>query len=257
MSPVLTTLNDDTSAEHDPSSTNTRCNDKEQTASPISAIAEPIVEVYQIADNMADQSPTTPNKTRSPECPDSAASMQMSRMTERPFNSPLQHDLIRLPSHPVLGKPFSEQPVYYAITIGRNSDTYIRRHNAQLQYQHFDGAIWAICKSLQQAEEFIHIYNPGNIPFMPDSRRGIRNPPPRFNAFAPEAEKHWPVPFPNPNTDKTETDLRTHAYSSQLSCNQDKGPTKTPEEGSLKSVIAAAANYGCYVPVIMNGKASV
>ena len=52
-----------------------------------------------------------------------------------------------------------------------------------------------------------------------------------------------------------------HAYSTHLSVplpisNQAR-QLKDQKKVSLKTIIAKAAEYGCYVPVIMNGKASV
>ena len=174
-----------------------------KNSSPISAEAEPLIIATQYTPESYTRK-TGPEST--PECPDSAASLHMSKVTEALFDSPLEFQRIPLPPHPIMGKPFSEQPVYYAVAVGRNPGTYINKGDAHLQIQRFDGAIWAICDSQQQAEEFIHIFNPKNIPFMPDSRRGIHTPPPRFrfNAFAPNAHLTWPGNLTNSESEDEE-----------------------------------------------------
>ena len=244
----------------DPSPLSAKAEPISHNASPVSAIAEPLVEAFQVQQNTPANQTREINTMGTPECPDSAASLHMSKVTEELFNSPLQYQRIPLPSHPISDKPFSEQPVYYAIAVGRNPGVYIHAPNAQLQIQRFTGAIWAICKSQKQAEGFIRIYNPENIPFMPDHGRGIKTPPPRFNAFAPDAHLTWPGPTPTSDfEEEDETSPHIHAYSSQLSLTPNGKDTdiRAPSKPSLKSIIAEAAQYGCYVPVVMNGKASI
>ena len=225
----------------------------------ISAMAEPLVIATQLQVRTPTSHVAANDNEESPECPDSAASLHMSRVTEAIFDSPLEHQTIQLPQHPIIGKPFSEQPVYYAVAVGRNPGTYVHQHNAQLQIQRFNGAIWAICDSQRQAEAFIRIFNPKNIPFMPDSHRGINTPPPRFNAFAPNAHLTWPGDRTQSNSEEEGTSRNVHAYSSRIVREpSSKGQRPEPPcKTSLKSIIAEAANYGCYIPVIMNGKASV